>query len=442
LTNSRTHSASRSTLNRRLRIPTLIASLLLAACSSLPSAQQLQVQQQGALPSPVAWVTAAPLPQAQPTPSLAPLPTATAPPATAIPKKEPQDSSAAIGLWNASVQSAAAYSGYLDIAAGPGALEYRDQKNSRLLVLVDQNVSVGFAATITDVVKNNPSYVLFDKNKRVARNAAGIPLLNIRSSEVQTYVADSVAQAAAAADGIILTNLGDNLIRTNNTPIYTGTKGFTSAQRRDAAEALLRTLRTRIPDKLIIVGGYAWHDGNAFNDTDDDAVTLGALADGVHIDAFVHSPLSDTTEYRSENAWKRDVNMLIELSKDNRIVLLTTLVDAGTEPDLVRQWLSFSTATYLLGKSGSRTYFQFDAGSADWSADPILSAPLGAPSGEYAKLEGGLYQRKFERGLVLVNPSDDERKSSIDEGYRTLSGTPVDIAVTLSAHTGLILLKQ
>ena len=80
--------------------------------------------------------------------------------------------------------------------------------------------------------------------------------------------------------------------------------------------------------------------------------------------------------------------------------------------------------------------------AADWSADPILSAPLGAPSGEYAKLEGGLYQRKFERGLVLVNPSDDERKSSIDEGYRTLSGTPVDIAVTLSAHTGLILLKQ
>ena len=45
MTNSRTHSASRSTLNRRLRIPTLIASLLLAACSSLPSAQQLQVQQ-------------------------------------------------------------------------------------------------------------------------------------------------------------------------------------------------------------------------------------------------------------------------------------------------------------------------------------------------------------------------------------------------------------
>jgi len=43
---------------------------------------------------------------------------------------------------------------------------------------------------------------------------------------------------------------------------------------------------------------------------------------------------------------------------------------------------------------------------------------------------------------VLVNPSDDERKSSIDEGYRTLSGNPVDIAVTLSAHTGLILLKQ
>ena len=146
MTNSRTRSASRSAA--------LAAALLFTtACSSLPSAQ-LQ-RQQGALPSPVAWVTAAPLPQAQPTPSLAPLPTVTSPPATAIPKKEAQDSSAAIGLWNASVQSSAAFTGYLDVAAGPGAAEYRDQNNSRLLVLAQQNVAIGFAATITDVAGSN-----------------------------------------------------------------------------------------------------------------------------------------------------------------------------------------------------------------------------------------------------------------------------------------------
>lgn len=421
------------------RAVALIATLALAACTSLPSARQLQQQQ--ALPSPVAWVTAAPLPQAQPTPSLAPLPTATQPPPTAVPKKEPQDSSATIGLWSASVQSAAAYTGYLDIGAGPGALDYRDQRNNRLLVLARQDVAVGFVETITDVVKNNPDYVLFDKNKRVARSAAGLPLLNIRSSEVQTYVADSAAQAAATADGLILNDLGDGLIRTTNTPIYTGTKGFTSAQRRNTVEALLRTVRARLPDKLLIVGGYAWRDGGAYAAEDDDATTIGALADGIHIDWFVRSPISDTNEFRSERAWRRDVDMLAELSKDNRIVLLTTSVDAATEPDLVRQWLAYSTATYLLGKNGARTYFQFDAGSSAWSGDPILSAPLGAPTGEYSKLEGGLYQRKFERGLVLVNPSDDERKSAIDEGYRTLAGTPVDVAVTLPANTGLILLK-
>ncbi|MCX6017299.1 MAG: hypothetical protein NTZ50_02150 [Chloroflexi bacterium] len=50
--------------------------------------------------------------------------------------------------------------------------------------------------------------------------------------------------------------------------------------------------------------------------------------------------------------------------------------------------------------------------------------------------------RRFERGIVLVNPGSDDRKSSIDEGYRTLAGNPADAAVTLSPHTGLILLKQ
>ncbi len=431
MTNSRMRSAYNAVA--------LVAALGLTACGGLPSAQQLQ--QGAALPSPVAWVTAAPPPQAQPTPSLAPLPTVTAPPATAVPRKEPQDSSAAIGLWNASVQSAESYTGYLDIAAGPGAPAYRDQKNTRLLVLAESGAAVGFAANITAVVQSNPEYVLFDKNKRVARNADGVPLLDIRTAAVVTLVADSAAQAATAADGILLTDLGTNLIRANNAPIYTGTKTFTAAQRRDAVENLLRAVRTRAPDKVLIVGGYAWRDGTAFAANDDDAAALGALADGVHIEAFVRSPISDTDEFRPETAWKRDVDMLAELSKDGRIVLLTTAVDSSAEPDLMRQWLSFATASYLLGKNGARTYFQFDAGSAAWSTDPILSAPLGAPTGEYEKLDGGLYQRKFERGMVLVNPSGDDRKSSIDEGYLTLAGNPVDVAVTLAAHTGLILLK-
>ncbi|MCX6017298.1 MAG: hypothetical protein NTZ50_02145 [Chloroflexi bacterium] len=294
MTNSRTRSASRSAA--------LAAALLFTtACSSLPSAQ-LQ-RQQGALPSPVAWVTAAPLPQAQPTPSLAPLPTVTSPPATAIPKKEAQDSSAAIGLWNASVQSSAAFTGYLDVAAGPGAAEYRDQNNSRLLVLAQQNVAIGFAATITDVAGSNPEYVLFDKKKRVARSASGDPLLDIRTTAVQTIVADSVAQTAAAADGVILPDLGDGLVRDSNAPIYTGTKGFTSSQQRDAAETLLRTVRARVPDKVLIIGGYGWHDGSAFKDEYDDAVAISALADGVLIDEFVRTPISDThLEARHRNA--------------------------------------------------------------------------------------------------------------------------------------------
>jgi Hypothetical glycosyl hydrolase family 15 len=442
----RTEDRGRQTESNRLlsSVTRLLSSafcLLVSACSAIPTTQPQQ--QAGIYASPVAYVTAAPLPEATATATLAPLPTVTAPPATAVPKREPQSSSNAIGLWSDGVQAASTYSGYLDIALGAGAAEFRNQKNALLLVLSRQQVSTGFTGNVTDVIKTNADYVLYDRNKRVVRGANGEPLLNIRADAVRNQIADSVAQSAASSDGVILDALGADLIRFNNAPIFTGTKTFTDQQRRDATEALLRAIRVRVPDKLLIIGGYAWRDGAAYQPRSTEAQELASIADGVHIEEFARSPISGTNQFKTEANWRRDVDMLAELSKDNRIVLLTTRIDAAEAgPELTRQWLNYSVATYLLGKSGARTYFQFDPGSPQYSTDPVLSAPLGAPVEGYVKLDSGLYQRKFERGIVLVNPTAEAKKTSVDAGYRTLSGNPADVSVTLTARTGLILLKQ
>ncbi len=423
------------------RILPLIAvcALVLSACGSLPNPQPTP---QSVFPSPVAFVTAETIPESPPTATLPVLPTNTPAPATAVPKREPQNSTAAIGLWASNIPQDPLYPGYLDIAGGPGTVEYRSQTNQLLVALDLQQVSTGFATTISDVIRTNANYVLYDKAKKVARDANGDPLLDIRTEAIRKLIADGIAQRISSVDGIIISEAGDGLIRAKDTPVFTGTTAFTAEQRRSAVEALLRAIRARIPDKVLIVGGYAWRDGTAYAALKTEALDIGAIVDGVHVTEYVRTPISRTNEFKTEAAWKRDVDMLTELSKDNRIVLLTTRIDgADAGDDLTRQWLTYSVASYLLGKNGARTYFEFATGSAASASDSALSAPVGAPIGDYVKLDSGIYSRKFERGLVLVNPSADSKKTALEPGYRTLSGTAVDVSVTLSPRTGLILVR-
>jgi Hypothetical glycosyl hydrolase family 15 len=413
--------------------------VFVSGCSGIAAPDQGQ----SAFPSPVAFVTPAVPPAAPPTATAPPLPTATPPPATAVPRKEPQTTLAATGLWSDVITDAVAFPGFLDIATGPRATDYRNAKNAFLLTLGVSQAQTGYTANITDVLTANADWVLYDARNRLARAANGEPMLNIRNETVRTQIAEYVATAAESFDGVLLSGVGDELIRSTNTPVFTGTRAFTDQQRRDAVETLIRAVRARAPAKVIVIGGYAWRDGGAYFPRADEARDLAAIVDGLHIEAFVRSPLSATTSYKGETAWRRDVDMLSAVSADNRIVLVTTRLN-GTEagPDLTRQWLSFALTSFLLGKNGSKTYFQFDGGDLALSADAALGAPLGAPIEAYSRLESGVYTRRFERGLVLVNASAEDKTATLDGNFRTLTGNEVNTSVTLTPRTGLILIRQ
>jgi hypothetical protein len=174
-----------------------------------------------------------------------------------------------------------------------------------------------------------------------------------------------------------------------------------------------------------------------------EAQDLSAIVDGVHIEEFVRAPISKTNEFKTESNWKRDIDYLSSASQDNKIVLVTTRIDASQAgAELTKQWLNYSVASYLLGKNGDKTYFQFDAGDTSWSNEPVLSAPVGAPSEAYSKLDSGVYSRKFEKGLVLLNPTGEQKKAGVTGSFRSLQGNLVDTSVTLPARTGIVLLKQ
>ncbi|MCS7057208.1 MAG: putative glycoside hydrolase family 15 protein [Thermoflexales bacterium] len=416
------------------------AALWLTACASLPGPREVNV-----FPSPVAYVTAAPLPELTATPTTAPLPTSTPLPPTAVPKRLPQESTAAIGLWSDALTSTQSFPGFLDLAVGNAARDYQRERNQLLVTLVSRRVSAASSDRLADLQANKPDWLLYDRNKRVVFSSTDkdAPLLDIRNEVVKDQIAEDVARAIneGGFEGVLIDDVGVDLIRPTAAPVYTGTQAFSEQQRRAAVEGLLRTIRARIPDKLIIIGGYAWKDGRAFAARSDEAQTLATLADGIHIAEFLRSPISKTTEFKPEADWKRDIDYLSVASQDNKVVLLTTRL-IGAPEELVRQWLSYATASYLLGKNGAHTYFQFDAGDPAYSNDPVLSAPIGAPVEAYTKLGSGIYQRKFSRGLVLVNPTNEQKKTTLDGAYQSLQGNPVDASITMGPRTGIILLRR
>ncbi len=414
----------------------------LISCSDL-TAQRAPTD--NLLPSPVAYVTAAPLPESSPTPTLPPLATPTLPPPTAVPKKLPQDTTNAIGLWSERLSATQPFTGFLDVAYGAGAVELQ-KTNPSLITLDSRQMNIGFTDNYTDIRKSNPAWILTDARGRIAFSTReGVPLVNIRDESVRDQIATNVVNWIAERnyDGIVLNQVGVDLIRTTNSPTYTSNKPYTEQQRRDTVEALVRAIRAKSPEKVIIIGGYAWRDGTAYAARSSEAQDLAAIVDGVHIDEFLHNPISPTTEFRTDTAWQRDIDYLSEISKDGRVVLVTTRLNpAETNVDLIRQWLRYTVASYLLGKNGPRTYLQFDTGSLTYLDDPEFRAPLGAPDGDYTKLDSGVYQRRFARGLVLVNPTD-KAIDNVDLGadYVTLSGTPTRKIASMGAETGIILLK-
>lgn len=52
-----------------------------------------------------------------------------------------------------------------------------------------------------------------------------------------------------------------------------------------------------------------------------------------------------------------------------------------------------------------------------------------------------VYARDFVKGKVLVNPTDVSYTVALDESYTTFEGSTVSGSLTISGHTGVILLK-
>ena len=90
------------------------------------------------------------------------------------------------------------------------------------------------------------------------------------------------------------------------------------------------------------------------------------------------------------------------------------------------------------GSDGRSSFFQasYTLGDA-LVGHPYWTTDIGTPTGTAAKV-GGVYQRLFTRGKVLVNPTTTTRTVALGKSYVDLSGTR-RTPISLPPHTSDVL---
>jgi Hypothetical glycosyl hydrolase family 15 len=160
---------------------------------------------------------------------------------------------------------------------------------------------------------------------------------------------------------------------------------------------------------------------------------LGSTAEG-----WLKKPGAPATAYESEQRWLKDVDMLGDVNARGRVALTMTKMWGGGTTAQKQAWRLYALASFLLGNNGhSYFYFSADRGEPATVDSPLYHLPIGVPLRPMAQA-GGLYQRAFSNGLVLVNPTADAVTVALGGPYLTPAGDLVR-TLTLDAESGQIL---
>lgn len=157
-------------------------------------------------------------------------------------------------------------------------------------------------------------------------------------------------------------------------------------------------------------------------------------------EAWLRGASVGVNTYRSESAWKKDVDMLVSAEAAGKPILtLTKMWVASATQAQKDTWRKYSLASYLLGANG-RSYFYFSDGfSASRTAGhPWYQTDIGTPTGAYGKV-GSVYSRSFTRGRSMVNPSLSTVTVPVSGTWRTIDGRTVSGSVTLQPNGSEIL---
>ena len=221
-------------------------------------------------------------------------------------------------------------------------------------------------------------------------------------------------------------------------------KVWTTAALLAADLELARTVRAADPDGLLASNGLV-HGQRYFKPAGQSPVVLFEQLDAVHAEIFLRDKNTPLGTFKSESAWKQDVDMLVDVGNRGKVAWTTTKlwnVSGSATTAQIDRWHKYALASFLLGSNG-RSYFNFSVKNTvgEVLADhPWDRLPVGDALGAYAKANG-VYRREFTNGMALVNPTTASVTVALGATYRTVGGASI-ASLTLGPNQGEVLLKQ
>ena len=159
--------------------------------------------------------------------------------------------------------------------------------------------------------------------------------------------------------------------------------------------------------------------------------------DGAMAEVFVRGPQDSVTRFRSEEHWRAEVDMLIDVEAQGKAAMTVTKVWTPATPAQVNQWHRYTVATFMLGTNGkSMMCFLRDKSTTSTMMDhPYNRVNLGTATGRYQKV-GATYQRGYSGGLAVVNPTSSPVTVPLTGSFRTMDGATVTGSIVIPAPVG------
>lgn len=196
---------------------------------------------------------------------------------------------------------------------------------------------------------------------------------------------------------------------------------------RDNMKLLLMRIKLAIENKLLIINT------GAFN-TD-----YLSLSDGQMYEAFCHANWQPYGVYYPD--WQKKLDSMIAISNSGKAYLAQSGIQEGAMDLDTKRTARYCFAMFLLGAKGN-SYFYFSKNYRGVTYFPEWDVDLGSPMEDYhARAGTPTYERKYSKGLVLINPSSEPVQIRLEGSYKNLDGVITD-TISLGSHEGDILLQH
>ena len=284
---------------------------------------------------------------------------------------------------------------------------------------------------------NRPSITAFEMNPKRAY------LMDQSSTGWRDWLVTKVAERLSYGyDGVFLDQCPPTPTGYSAIPAkYAGNYGLW----RNDVNGLINHIKNAFPNAVVITNSI-WQGQTYYANASPNPIDANN-ADGTEIEGFIYAKGNGPIE--SQANWLKEVTIVKKMGDEGKIVLGHTSISA-TSTISPKRVLAYSLATFLLGKSSSKAYFNFVSFKSETGFDSaylntVYNLPVGDPVGVYYQ-KGIAFRRDFTNGKVIVNPNDTNQVYKFipfsGNYYKDQDGNVYDAThpLSLPAKAGVILI--